>query len=76
MEHVPHLVWAAATGTVAYCGHRVAITWLGHVERKNVRDEQRDERDGGVVAKFEAIEAEVKQMRTEMKTFIANQRSR
>lgn len=76
MTEISHGIWAAAVSSIAYVGHRVAVSWLGARERKNVRDEQRDERDKGVTSRCDTLESEVKAMRLEMKTFLANQRAR
>lgn len=70
--------WTPAVAAVAYFGHRVAIRWLNVREQEQIRGEFRDERDKGAVAacvaKVDAIEAELKAMRTEQKAFIANNR--
>jgi hypothetical protein len=73
LEHVPHLVWAGAVGTVAYCGHRVAVTWLNQRGAAQARAEAR----GAVarcVAEVETMKAELKAMHTEQKAFVANNR--
>jgi hypothetical protein len=78
LEHVPHLVWAGAVGTVAYCGHRVAVTWLNQRGAAQARAEARDEREAGAVARcvaeVETMKAELKTMHTEQKAFVANNR--
>ena len=75
-----HLVWAPAVMTAAYFGHRVVIRYIDAQEKKNIRDEHRDERDRGVVVecmnKVEALEAEMRSTRTEVKAALANLRSR
>lgn len=75
-ETIPHLVWAAATGTVAYCGHRVAITWLNQRAAASERAEARDERDRGAVSQLEAMKKELHDMKVEQKSFLANLRAR
>ena len=72
IETVPHLVWAAATASVAYAGHKVAITWLNHRRDANVRADARAERESDVAA----MRDEVKALRGEVKSFLANQRAR
>lgn len=78
MTDLAHGLWAAATCSIAFGGAKVAITWINQRERKAVRDEQRDERDAGVVAQcradVEALRADVKALSTEQKLFIANAR--
>jgi len=74
MTDLAHGIWAAATASIAFSGGRVAITWLNQRERKNVRDEHRDERDNGVMAKVEALEKAFADVRNEQKLFIANHR--
>jgi hypothetical protein len=78
LEHVPHLVWAGAVGTIAYCGHRVAIIWLNQRGAAQASAEARDEREMGAVARcvsdVEAMRAEIKALHIEQKAFVANNR--
>jgi len=67
-----HLIWAPAAVTVAYFGRNVAVTWLNHRAEANARADARAERESDVAAMRE----ELKKMRTDMNTFIANQRGR
>ena len=76
MTDLAHGIWAGAVATLSIGGARVAITWLNQRERKNIRDEFRDERDKGVTSRVDELEAELKAMRVEQKTFLANQRAR
>lgn len=70
------LIWAPATVTVAFLGHRVAVRWLDARDRANVAAEQRNEREAGAVARIEAMEAELKSMKTRIETWIANNGAR
>lgn len=72
MTDLAHGIWAAATASVAFAGHRVAVTWLNQRERKVMRDEHRDERDNGVSARCDEMAAEIKAMKVRVETFIAN----
>lgn len=72
MTDLAHGIWAAATASVAFCGYRVSVVWLGQHERKNIRDEHRDERDNGAVTKLDEMETRLKAMGTRIDTFIAN----
>lgn len=76
MTDLAHGLWAAATCSVAFAGHRVAITWLNQRAEKGKRDDVREERESGLVGKFEAIDAEWKAVKLKMETFLANQRAR
>lgn len=60
IDALPHLVWAGAVGSVAYCGHRVAVSWLNIRERANVAAVQRAEREADMAslrAKVDALDA-------------------
>jgi hypothetical protein len=80
MTELAHFVWVPAVGTVAYFGHRVAVTWLNIRERQVVRMDEREERESGAVTTLKAriadAEEAVRQLRVEMKTFTANNRAR
>jgi hypothetical protein len=58
----------------------VAIVWLRQRAAALIRAEQRDERDNGIVARlrgqFEQLDADVRNMRSEQKQFLANARAR
>lgn len=72
IDALPHLVWAGAVGSVAYCGHRVAVTWLNGRERANVAAEQRAEREADVAS----LRVEVKALDTAWKLFQSNNAGR
>lgn len=70
------LIWAPATVTVAFLGHRVAVRWLDSRERAAVAAEQRNERETGAVARIDAMEADIKAMKSRIDTWIANNGAR
>jgi hypothetical protein len=72
IDAIPHLVWAGATASIAYAGHRVAVTWLNQRERANVAAADRAERESGVNARCDVLAAEVAHIKTRVDTFIAN----
>lgn len=72
MTEIAHGIWAAGVASVAFAGHRVAITWLNQRERANVAATERAERESGVNAKCEAMERELASMKSRIEVFIAN----
>lgn len=76
MTDLSHGLWAAATASIAYAGHRVAIQWLSGRAQAQTRADYRDERDNGVLAKFDTLEKDVRNEVAQMKSHIASLRTR
>lgn len=74
MTDLAHGIWAAATASVAFAGHRVAITWLNHRAQSNQREEFRDERDNAALKAVEGMTKRVNDLEAQWKTFRAAQR--
>lgn len=76
MTDLSHGIWAAATASIAYAGHRVAVQWLTGRAQAQTRADYRDERDNSVIAKFEALDKDVRNEVAQMKSHIASLRAR
>lgn len=68
------LAWPIASVVIAGLGARFAHQWFQIQDARRIRDEQRAERESGLLPKFEEARKEMHDARLEMKTFIANNR--
>lgn len=68
------LAWPIATVAIAGLGARFAHQWFAIQDARRIRDEQRAERESGLLPKFEEVRDEMRAARVEMKTFLANNR--
>lgn len=76
MSELAHAIWAGVVLVVSVLGFRALLAWLNHRAARVARDDERAERERGWAAKVDSFEAELKGLRSEVKTFLATQRAR
>lgn len=70
------ILWPLAFMAACAIAGQVAALWIRLRAEALLKEQERAERERGILPKFEALSAEVASMRTEQKTFLANARSR